>query len=120
MSQHHCPMSASALLHCLPTCNADRDPPYVLLQAEAPWVCAAACQLNPLCTGFDYNKQMARCTLQRGAGGEVEFSEDGWQSFWHEDHFQEWEQRDHRPVKEIVRSFFRQVAGAVLRRIPSL
>ena len=68
-------------------------------------MCAAACQLHPLCTGFNYNKQRAQCTLQRDAGAEVAFSEDGWQSFWHEDHFREWAQTDNSSVKQIVLSF---------------
>ena len=70
-------------------------------------MCAAACQLQPLCTGFNYNKQLSRCTLQQDAGGEVAFDADGWQSFWHEDHFQDWEHAEPRSVAESVRSFIR-------------
>ena len=70
-------------------------------------MCAAACQLNPTCTSFNYNKERALCTLQQDAGSEVAFNQEGWQSFWHEDHFREWDQKDDYSVGDILKSMLR-------------
>ncbi len=59
-------------------------------QVEGPHSCAAACEATAECGGFDYNKASRRCTLRSGLGHAVMFDRDGWQTFWHEQHFREW------------------------------
>lgn len=47
------------------------------------------------------------CTLQRDAGSQVAFNQDGWQSFWHEDQYKEWDQKDGSSVGDFMRSMLR-------------
>ena len=63
--------------------------------------------MNPLCSSFNYNKDRAMCTLQRDAGSQVAFNQDGWQSFWHEDQYKEWDQKDGSSVGDFMRSMLR-------------
>ena len=59
-------------------------------QVEGPHSCAAACEGHPQCSGFDYNRALQRCTLRSGPGHDVMFDRDGWQTYWHEQHFRDW------------------------------
>ena len=66
---------------------------YAIAQMEGPHSCATACEEHTECTGFDYHKAFRRCVLKRGSGRDVMFDRDGWQTYWHEQHFEDWHAR---------------------------